>query len=180
MDSLVCSFFCHRKIEITERLKQKVKAIIEDLIINHKVSTFLFGSRSDFNYLCHLVVTELKDIKRVAYTCMSETCILESERQKWEEIYSNFEKHEIHLLGVEEIFEHNTKYTSGQASYVERNQAIINDSDYCIFYYDENFQPKMRKYSSRSVNYYQPKSGTILAYKYAKQKRKIIINIIQL
>ena len=57
----VCSFFGHRKIEITEELKQKLKEIVEDLIINHNVLTFLFGSRSDFDYLCHLVVTELKE-----------------------------------------------------------------------------------------------------------------------
>lgn len=47
----VCSFFGHRKIDITEELKQKVKDTIEDLIINHNVEVFLFGSRSDFDYL---------------------------------------------------------------------------------------------------------------------------------
>ena len=57
----ICSFFGHRKIEITEELKQKVKAVIEDLIVNHSVLTFLFGSRSDFDHLCHLVVAELKE-----------------------------------------------------------------------------------------------------------------------
>ena len=45
----VCSFFGHRKIEITKELKQKVKEVIEDLIFNHNVLTFLFGSRSDFD-----------------------------------------------------------------------------------------------------------------------------------
>lgn len=177
----VCSFFGHRKIEITEELKQKVKEIIEDLIVNHNVLTFLFGSRSNFDYLCHLVVTELKEkypnIKRIAYTCRSEACVLESERQRWEEIYSHLKKEKVTLLGVEEEFEHRTKYTSGKASYVERNQAMINDSDYCIFYYDENYQPPSRKYSKRSISYYQPKSGTSLAYAYAKQKKKIIYNV---
>lgn len=48
-----CSFFGHRKIEITEELKEKVRAIVEDLIVNHNVLIFLFGSRSDFDYLCH-------------------------------------------------------------------------------------------------------------------------------
>ena len=180
----ICSFFGHRKIEITENLKQKVKEVVEDLIINHNVLTFLFGSRSNFDYLCHLVVTELKekypDIKRIAYTCKSETCTLENERQKWEKIYSHFQKREICLLGVEEEFEYKTKYTAGRASYVERNQAMIRDSNYCIFYYDENYQPQLRKYSKRSIVYYQPKSGTALAYTYAKQKRKILINIAQL
>lgn len=176
-----CSFFGHRKVEITKSLKQKVKDVIEDLIINHNVLTFLFGSRSDFNYLCHLIVTELKEkypnIKRIAYTCKSETCIFESERQKWQKIYSDLQKQKVYLLGVEEEVEHKTKYTSGRASYVERNQAMINDSNYCIFYYNQNYQPKMRKYSNHNAIYYQPKSGTALAYAYAKQKRKILINI---
>ncbi|MBE5730415.1 MAG: hypothetical protein E7350_00495 [Clostridiales bacterium] len=100
--------------------------------------------------------------------------------KKWEEIYSHIYKREVHLLGVEEEFEHKTKYTSGRAGYVERNQAMINDSDYCVFYYNQNYQPEMRKHSKRSINYYQPKSGTSLAYTYAKQKRKIVINMIQL
>ena len=194
----ICSFFGHRKIDITEELKQKVKEVIEDLIVNHNVLIFLFGSRSDFDYLCHLVVTELKDkypnIIRKCYTCRSETCTLESERAYWEEIYSHLKKEKVTLLGVEEEVEHKTKYTSGRTSYVERNQAMINDSDYCVFYYDENYQPEMRKYSKRSIGYYQPemrkyskrsigyyqpKSGTALAYAYAKQKKKQIINIFE-
>ena len=116
--------------------------------------TFLFGSRSDFDYLCHLVVTELKEkypnIIRKCYTCRSETCTLESEREHWEEIYSHFRKEKVTVLGVEEV-EYKTKYTSGRASYVELNQAMLNDSDYCIFYYDENYQPEMKKYSKRSI-----------------------------
>lgn len=134
----ICLFFGHRKIVITEELKEKLKAIIEDLIVNHNVLTFLFGSRSDFDYLCHLVVTELKEkypnIKRLSYTCRSETCTLESERAHWEEVYSYFRKEKVTLLGVEEEIEHKTKYTSGRVSYVERNQAMINDSDYCMFF----------------------------------------------
>ena len=181
MNIKTCSFFGHRTIEITEELKQKVKEIIEDLIVNHSVLTFLFGSRSDFDYLCHLVVTELKEkypnIIRKCFTCRSETCTLESERAHWEETYSHFRKEKVTLLGVEEEVEHKTKYTSGRAGYVERNQAMINDSDYCIFYYDENYQPEMRKYSKRSIGYYQPKYGTALAHAYAKQKKKIIINV---
>ena len=184
LSDIKCSFFGHRKIELTEELKQKVKEVVENLIVNHNVLTFLFGSRSDFDYLCHLVVTELKDkypnIKRIAYTCRSETCTLESERAHWEEVYSHFRKEKVTLLGVEEEVEHKTKYTSGRASYVERNQAMISDSDYCVFYYDENYQPEMRKFSKRSVGYYQPKSGTALAYAYARQKRKTLINLAQM
>lgn len=179
----VCSFFGHRVIEITEELKQRLKDIIEDLIVNHNVLIFLFGSRSDFDYLCQLIVTELKEkypkIQRIAYTCRSESCTLEVEREKWERIYSRFRKTEVKLLGVEEEYEHKTKYTAGRASYLERNQAMIDDSDYCIFYYDEEYQPKMRRGLKQSMCYHQPKSGTALAYAYAKRKKKNIINVLQ-
>ena len=60
---------------------------------------------------------------------------------------------------------------------MKRNQAMINDSDYCVFYYDEKYEPELRKYSKNSIGYYQPNSGTKLAYNYAKSKRKIIYNI---
>ena len=181
MKNLTCSFFGHRKIDITQELKEDLKKVLEDLIINKQVDTFLFGSRSNFDYLCHQITTELKQkhpqIKRISYTCPSESCILESERKKWEEIYSHFEKREVHLLGFEKEFEHKTKYTSGKATYVERNQAMINDSNICVFYYDKNYQPAPRKKSKNSINFYQPKSGTALAFNYAKQKKKTIINL---
>lgn len=181
MNVLACSFIGHRKIEITEELIQKVREVVENLIVKNNVSTFLFGSNSEFNSLCHSIVTELKekysDIKRIAYTCKSEAFIFERERQRWEELYSKIEHGEIHLLGFEDEFEHKTKYISGRASYIERNRAMIDNSDYCVFYYDEKYQPKMRKYSKRSISDYQPQSGTRLAYNYAKKKGKIVINI---
>lgn len=179
-----CSFFGHREINFSNGLKQRLKDIIENLIIHHNVFRFLFGSHSKFNDLCLLVVTDLKEkypnIKRVAYTVKSESCILEAERQKWEEIYFRFQKQKVNLLAVEEEFEHKTKYTAGKAGYVERNQAMIDDSDFCIFYYDENYQPKPRKSSKQGFNYYVPKSGTKLAYDYAKRKKKQIINVANL
>ena len=176
-----CCFIGHRKINETEELEKRLKSVIIHLIENEKVEVFLFGSRSDFNSICHAIVTELKEkyphIQRRAYTCRNETCVIEKERKFWEGVYSSFYKEPVSLLGVEEEIEHKTKWSSGKAQYVERNQAMINDSDYCIFYYDENYQPEMRKYSKRSIGYYQPKSGTSLAYAYAKQKKKQIINI---
>lgn len=171
-----CCFLGHRKIDETEELKSRLKSIITYLIEDEKVEVFLFGSRSDFNSLCHAIVTELKEkypnIQRRAYTCRSETCTLEKERAYWEEIYSHFEKRSVTLLGVEEEIEHKTKWTSGRAQYVERNQAMIDDSDFCIFYYDENYLPKRRKSSWRDFTDYQPKSGTSIAYKYATRERK--------
>ena len=174
-----CSFFGHRKIELTEDFKKKVRRVTEDLIVNDNVTVFLFGSRSEFDSLCHLLVTELKEnypqIKRVAYTCKSEKCVFEKDREEWEKIYSFFTKRNVELLGVEEEVEHKTKYVSGRASYIERNQAMIDDSDYCVFYYDENYKPSPRNNSNRFGDCC-PKSGTAIAYNYAKRKKKTIIN----
>lgn len=166
----VCSFFGHRKVELTDDLKQNLKICIEKLIVENNVQRFLFGSKSSFNDICHFVVTELKvkypNIKRVYYTCKSETCTLEIDRQEQEKVFSRILKQEIHLLGFEEEFEHKTKYTAGKASYIERNQAMINDSDFCVFYYDNNYIPKSKT-----------NSGTKIAYEYAERKNKNVINL---
>ncbi len=176
-----CSFFGHRKIEKTEELKSRLKSVLINLIEIEKVEIFLFGSRSDFNSLCHEIVTALKEmyphIQRHAYTCRSETCTLEKERSSWEEIYSGFEKYSQTLLGIEEEVEHKTKWTSGKAQYVERNQAMIDDSDFCVFYYNETYKPPLRKPCRSALSTYQPKSGTKLAYEHAKQKKKKIVNL---
>ena len=176
-----CSFFGHRKIDITNELQYKLKEVIEDLIINQNTLTFLFGSQSDFDKLCHTVVTNLKKkypkIKRIAYTCKNEKCILEHEKEQWEKRLSLISNKTIQILSFDEEFEHSTKYTSGRSSYIERNQAMINNSDICIFYYDNTYQPKTRKYYKHSNIYYQPNSGTRLAFKYAEKKNKTIINI---
>ena len=58
MGVMTCSFFGHRKIDITEELKQKVEEVIKDLIVNHNVQIFLFGSRSNFDDLCFEIVSE--------------------------------------------------------------------------------------------------------------------------
>lgn len=179
-EKAVC-FIGHRNAKLDENQLQTLKNVIKDLIVDKNVQIFLFGSRSDFDCICHNIVTDLKEeypyIQRRCYTCRHETCTLESEREHWEKLYSEWREREVHLLGVEEEVEHKTKWTSGKASYVERNQAMIDDSDLCIFYYDENYKPEERKYSKRCVCTYQPNSGTHLAYKYAKQKKKEIINM---
>ena len=56
-----CCFFGHRKIDETEELKNNLRGIIEKLIVNEKVDTFFFGSKSQFDDLCHKIVTELKE-----------------------------------------------------------------------------------------------------------------------
>lgn len=178
-----CSFIGHRKIQITEDLINKLTNAIKDLIINHNVTIFLFGSKSEFNDLCHSIVTKLKEkypyLKRINYTCKSEVCILEKNRKKLEEIYLNTLNKKINLQGFEEEYEYKNKYKSGKADYVERNYAMIDDSDYCVFYYDKNYIKDVI-YSKNNMIVRTPKSGTKLAYSYALRKKKKIINIMEI
>ncbi len=182
---MTCCFIGHRKIENLEIVKIKAKEIIEDLIINKNVNTFLFGSRSEFDDLCLQIVSSLKEkykeIKRITYTCKSEGIVLENEKEEKERLYSKVfkKKVELDLLCVDEEYEHKTKYTAGKASYVERNQAMILSSNICVFYYDKDYLPKMRKHCKSDMFYYQPKSGTKIAYDYAVQKKKTIINLFE-
>lgn len=59
---------------------------------------------------------------------------------------------------------------AGRASYVEHNQEMINKSEYCVVYYDENYTPPRRKNSRRDLSDYQPKSGTKVAWDYATKR----------
>ena len=162
-----CCFFGHRKINKTDELVKNLTESIKKLIIENNVDTFLFGSKSQFDDLCYEVVSELKEkhthIKRV-YVRLSFADVDES--------YSKFL-----LESYEETYFPEKIRKAGIAAYVERNQEMIDKSDYCICYYDENYQPPMRKRSNKDATGYQPKSGTKAAYNYAEKKGKRIFNI---
>ena len=157
----VCSFFGHRKIEKTAELREKLINTVRSLIIEKRVSKFLFGDKSAFDDFCQEIVKELMGefpyIKRVYVRTMYP----ELGEPYLGYILRDFEDTYV-PKGVE---------NAGVARYVERNQAMINASDYCIFYYNPDYQPPRRKYSKRAVGDYQPKSGTQLAYNYANQRK---------
>lgn len=163
-----CCFFGHRKIEETEELKNNLRRIIENLIVNEKVDTFLFGSKSQFDDLCHKVITELKEkhphIKRIYV------------RSAFQHIPDWYE--ESLLKNNEGTYFPEHIENAGRASYVERNQEMINHSKFCVVYYDENYLPPRRKNSRRDLFDYQPKSGTAVAYNYARKKGSEIINVL--
>lgn len=48
-----CCFFGHREIDESEELGQQIYSLVEKLILQEKVDTFLFGSKSRFNSLCY-------------------------------------------------------------------------------------------------------------------------------
>ena len=156
MEKTTCCFFGHRKINETEELKSKLVQIIEKLIIENSVDTFLFGSKSRFNSLCLELVSELKEkyphIKRV---------YVRAEYPYISEHYKNYL-----LESYENTYYPENILNSGRASYVERNYEMIDNSHYCIVYYDEQSAPTTRK------------SGTKIALDYAIKQCKKIIKIL--
>ena len=53
-----CCFLGHRTVNETEDIKTKLVVLIEKLIVEENVDTFLFGSKSQFDSLCLELVTE--------------------------------------------------------------------------------------------------------------------------
>lgn len=162
-----CCFFGHRKINSTIEMVENLENIIEILIVQKNVDTFLFGSKSEFDNLCYDAVSKLKEkyphIKRIYV------------RSAYEYI-DDFYKRNL-LDNYEETYYPLKVHGAGKASYVVRNQEMINKSNFCIVYYDENYQPPKRKNSKWDLADYQPKSGTKLAYDYAVRKKRKIINL---
>ena len=152
MKDKTCCFFGHRTINETEELKAKLIEIIEKLIVEKQVDTFLFGSKSRFNSLCLELVSEIKEkyqhIKRI---------YVRAEYPDINEQYTNYL-----LESYEETFYPERIRSSGRAAYVERNYEMINKSHFCIVYYDEPNAPTTRK------------SGTKIALDYAIKKGKQI------
>ena len=158
MKDKTCCFFGHRTINETEELKERLIEIIEKLIVDEKVDTFLFGSKSRFNSLCQETVTEIKEkyphIKRI---------YVRAEYPYINEQYTNYL-----LESYEDTYYPEHIIGSGRAAYVERKYEMIDNSHYCIVYYDESNTPTTRK------------SGTKIALDYAVKKEKQIINITSL
>lgn len=153
----VC-FIGHKNIKKTDELVTSLKETVVALI-SRGVTTFLFGSGSEFNDLSWKIVTELKsnhyaDIKRVYV------------RASYQHIDNFYEEYLLQFY--EETYFPQKIENAGKYSYVERNYEMIDKSTYCVFYYDKNSPLK-----------HQPKrnSGTKIAYDYAVKKKKEIINL---
>ncbi len=145
-----CCFIGHREINETEELKSSLWRIIENLIVEEQVDTFLFGSKSRFNDLCLEVVTKFKEkyphIKRV---------YVRAEFEKISDDYRNYL-----LQSYEDTYYPERIVGAGRAVYIERNYEMINNSQVCVVYYDAVAAPTARK------------SGTKIALDYAIRQGK--------
>ncbi len=150
-----CCFIGHRTINETEELKSKIIEIIEKLIVDENVDTFLFGSKSQFDSLCHELVTDIQEkyphVKRI---------YVRAEFPYISERYQNYL-----LERYEDTYYPETILGAGRAAYVKRNYEMIDNSHFCIVYYDEPNAPTTRK------------SGTKIALEYALKQRKCILQL---
>lgn len=162
----VC-FIGHRTIEITKELKKSLKETVES-IIKKGVTTFYFGSKSQFNDLSWEIVTDLKGkyphIKRV---------YIRSAYQHISKLYEDY----LHGFYEETYFPPKIE-KAGRYAHVERNYEMIDNSKYCVFYYNEKYQPHIsRHYKNSNRASTSCNSGTRIAYEYAVRKGKIVINL---
>ena len=151
-------FIGHRNIEKTENLISSLNNTIENLI-RKGVKTFLFGSMSEFDDLSWEIVTKLKSI----YPFLKRVYV----RSNYSRINKSYEDYLLKFY--EETYFPSHLENAGKYVYVERNFELIDNSTYCLFYYNENYVPKQKNKLIRS-------SGTKIAYEYALKKKKIIIN----
>ena len=161
-----CCFIGHRKIEDKENIKIKLFEIVEKLISEH-VDTFIFGSRSDFNTLSR----EVLDEKKKKYPHIKRIYI----RAEYPYINESYEKYL--LKSCEETYFSERAKNANKFVYIERNFEMIDKSDICVMYYKEDYLPPKKKIGRQGFTDYQPKSGTEMAYKYAIQKNREIINL---
>ena len=151
-ENAISSFFGHRTIEANEKLYATLTAEILKSV-EFGCRTFYFGGFGEFDELWYMIVSQIREenqtlsISRIY--CVAEERLL---RKKYK--YFDTDKYEdfVYL---------NPSFEGWYKSIYYRNCAMIDASDYVIFYAEERAE-----------------SGAYKAYKYAKRKKeKHIVNL---
>ena len=153
MKENTCCFIGHRDINETAELRVRLLEIIEKLIVEEKVDTFLFGSRSRFDSLCLELVTELK----AKYPHVSRVYV----RAEYPVVDDRYVAYLLTMY--DDTYFPEKIIGAGRAAYVERNREMIDRSNYCVAYYDA-------EHASR-------KSGTKMALSYALKRGRDVIRL---
>lgn len=153
------AFIGHRKINITNTLKYNLYAAIEKILYDFPDTEFLFGSNSEFDFLCLQTINNL----RLRFPYLKRIYV----RAKMENLNESYEKY-LHSIYDNTFFPNEIKNT-GKALYVERNKVMIDMCDKLFVYYDPHYTVSTKKGFSSN-------SGTKIAFKYALKSNKEIIN----
>ena len=133
-DCMTCWFIGHRKTKHKKELERRLRESICNLL-EQGVTTFLFGDHSEFNVLCYEVVSELREvypkIRRIHYRTD----------------YPDADEYMMQLLldGYEDRICPYGIAAAGKVAYVERNQEMIQASDFCVFYFNGEYLQASRK-----------------------------------
>ena len=149
---MICSFFGHRDVTITDELYAATTAeILKSVDLGCRI--FYFGGYGDFDDLCYRIVSKIKeenptlDIQRI-YCVSQERYLRKNVRYFRREDYDEV----IYLV---------PSFEGWYKSIYFRNCAMIDESATVIFYAEE-----------------RENSGAYKAYRYAKKKKdKYIINL---
>ena len=151
MEDKACSFFGHRKIEITDDLVRRLNEQIERCI-SQGYKTFYFGGYGQFDHLCYNLVTD-KVLKNPSLNLTRIFCV--PQERFLTKTYGLYNKDDY-----EKVVYLQPSFEGWYKSIYFRNCAIIDKSDLVIFYAREDNS-----------------SGAFKAHKYAKKKNKAIINL---
>ena len=170
-----CSLFGHNVIKDEIALKHSLHMAIENLVTRHDVYNYLFGTRSAFYNICHEVLLELKQkypqIKMTIFLCEKENAYYLDEVDAQKELLNNLFRKEMNVLGFDHIIKvEKTKYAR-KVSYIVRNQAIVDATQFCLLYYREELSTKLCM-GSNLMTLRQKESGTKIIMEYSKKKDK--------
>lgn len=171
----VC-FIGHRTVIDKEQVKSKLQQTLISLI-DKGANIFLFGSRSDFDFLAWEVVSKLKEkypyLKRICYNTPNETAFTsKEEKERGEQFFSEMLNCQVHYAYYEESVNSLKSVKANKNAYILRNQEMIEHSDVCIFYYDKTYLPPKKIASEHQSN-----SGTAIAFAFALKLKKTIYNV---
>ena len=158
-----CSFFGHRDCKLSSDDIIRLRDTIEKLIIKHNVKEFLFGRESNFDRLSFNICLDIKmDFPEISLVYV---------RAKNE--YPNKDFVDKILELYDDTYFPKSVHNAGKYCYIKRNIDMIDNSDYCIFYYlDRDYSFSKDFFTHKQT---KTKSGTKIALEYAKKKSKEII-----
>ena len=163
----------HRKVQNKEELVGRIYDTLTDLVENQGADTFLFGSKGEFDRLCFDVVTEMRKI----YPHIRRVYV----RAQYEEITKFYE--EYLLENYEETFFPDKVHGSNELCYIVRNFCMIEMCDMLLTYYDDNYLPPSKTTKNKMLAHAccnkKSQSGTCMAVRYAKRRKKKIINLFE-
>ncbi len=146
-----CSVFGHRKIE--EPIDQVLlENVFVDLIENKDIREFYFGGFGEFDELCYKIISKLK----ILYPYIRRIyCLTDEKHLSYAKLPNYLKENEYE----EFMFLPLTFYGWYKRIYI-RNCAMIDDSDYIVFYVNQT-----------------KNSGAHKALLYAKKNKKAFLNI---